>query len=976
LASCPPELLPTLSRLLDEALELPPPARAQWIDALPVEHADAAPWLRRMLIEQQAPAEDYLAAPQIVACDVDSDLRGSSIGAYRLLSKIGRGGMGEVWLAERCDGEFEQRVAIKQLAWPTPGLLQRFRQERQILAGLEHANIARLIDGGVDAAGAPYLVMEYVEGVPITDYARARALDLRARLELFVQVCEGVQYAHQHLVVHRDLKPSNIFISAGGVPKLLDFGIAKVLATTDEAMATQTAARLLTPDYAAPEQFNGGAITTATDVYALGVVLYELLADVRPRRTQVDGEHAATEPPPPSAALDRSTSDANARRRALRGDLDRIVLTALAHEPSRRYASAEALAADLRRYLNGRPIAARGDSAWYRFRKYAKRHRYALAAAVIVFAVCVAATIVSLHQARVAQEQSRIARDEAQRADAVRKFLVGVLHQADPDENKGQPISAQHLLEKGEQQIAGRFTNQPALEADVAALLGQLHRDLGDTAHGDVLLGRALALSGDSGVPDDVRGRVLVTVAAMEAQTKAKFEASLAHARQALSLLAAEPVRNAEDIATTHWIISRDLANLGDPNGAVTQLQQTLPQDEALLGDSNEAVAEEWVHLGRALGDLERYDENAAALGKALVIMQRIYGEKSNHAALVLNETGNLYFATGDYARAEDAYRKSLNIHLASLDPEHREVLMARNNVLTAIEYSGRYADALPQRLALLEHIDASREADALKKSNQYYNAGIDYRELGRLDESITMLEKALALIEQSQGVRSASSLPARQDLGLALQLRGRYAESDAVFREALAVSLEHGSNTSVRACGLRQRIGQNLRLEHHYAEAIEQLQSLTRDACMQSSTDSDIWRPQVLANLSEAQMDAGDVAAADVTAKAAMVYARKAFPPRHFKLGIILFAQARTRLALGKPAEAEALLREALAVRSPPHPADDPRVLEVKVALVNALAAQGKDSEASALKAEITPLLKASTSPYAADLLGRLAQR
>ncbi|MFI4969981.1 MAG: protein kinase [Lysobacterales bacterium] len=873
--------------------------------------------------------------------------------------------MGEVWLAERSDGEFEQRVAVKQLAYPTPGLLQRFRQERQILARLEHPNIARLIDGGVDADGAPYLVMEYVEGVPITDFAQAHALDLPARLRLFLRVCDAVQYAHQNLVVHRDLKPSNIFVSEDGTPKLLDFGIAKVLATTDEAAATQTVARMLTPGYAAPEQFSGGAITTATDVYALGVVLYELLAGTRPRRLAATGgaEAAHTDPLPPSAAIDRTTGAA--RRRALRGDLDRIALSALAAEPRRRYPSAEALAADIRRHLDGRPISALRDSALYRFRKFAQRNRYALAAAVIAFAVCLAATIVSLHQAT-------IARAQALRAETVRQFLVGVFQQANPDDNKGRPISAHQLLEKGEQQAQRLFVDQPALEADVDALLSELYLSIDDSVRSSALHTRAVALSQDSHVPDDLRGRILVSTA--DLVVSGNFKASLAQAQQALALLEVEPERNAQDIAKAHGIVGRNLVILGDNDSAISLLRKTLPQDEALLGDRNEMVGYEWAYLSRALRERRHYDDAAAALGKAQAISGRIYGANSNRVAILVDEAGDLYSAKGDYARAEAAYQKVLNIYLDSLDPKHSRVLWARNDLLGAIESSGRYAEALPQRLAMLEELDASTNMASSLKSTQYFCAGVDYRELGRFDEARSMLEQALALTAQSEGPRSTKSLHMRQDLGLVLQLQGAYAQSDAVLGEALTVSLEHGSNTSYETCELRQSIGQNLRLEHRYAEAIEQLLALTRDTCMPSESDTDIWRPQVLANLSEAQLDAGDTEGANLTADTAMGYARRGFSAHHYRLGIVLFAQARARLAIGKPAEAERLLREALAVRSPPHPANDPRVLEVKVALANALTAQRKTDEARTLSAGIEPLLQALKSPYAADLRARLA--
>jgi serine/threonine-protein kinase len=511
----------------------------------------------------------------------------------------------------------------------------------------------------------------------------------------------------------------------------------------------------------------------------------------------------------------------------------------------------------------------------------------------------------------------------------------------------------------------------------VAALLGQLYRDLGDHAHGDALLTRALALSYDAHVPDDVRARVLVNVAALESEAKEEFDASLAHARQAVALLEAVPERNAEDIAKAHWIIAWDLINLGDNEGAIALLRRTAPADQATLGDRSEPVAEQWVKLGIALGKGSRYDEAAVAFDKATQIMRDIYGENSNHVAHVLNESAIMYLNAGDYARAEEALRKAWKIHLDTLGPEHPDTLSALHNLLGSIEGSGRYAEALPQRLQLAQQAKSSTtDVSPIKAANQCDAASNDYRELGRFAEANAMSEQALALLEQAQGARSARSVTARSHLATTLQLQGRYPESDAVFHEALAISLEHGSLTSFSACGLRQKIGQNLRLEHHHAEAIEQLQALTQDACLQSLKENDQWRPSVLAALSEAQLDSGDVAGANLTAESAMAYARKAFPLRHFRLGIELFALARAKLAAGEPAQAELLLREALTIRTPPHPFDDPRVLEVKVALVNALTAQDKTDEARSLTAEVEPPLSASRSPYAADLRTRLTAR
>ncbi len=444
-----------IAELFESFAEISPERRAAWLAEHGGDDRTRATLLR--LIGEFENHAEFLAAPAALAADAREAMAAehapTSFGRYRVLRRLGVGGMGEVWLAARADGEFEQRVAVKQVAYPTPGLVQRFRQERQILARLEHPNIARVIDGGVDDRGAPYLAMEYVDGIAITAYADEHRLDLRARLRLFVQVCDAVQFAHRNLVVHRDLKPSNIFVAADGTPKLLDFGIAKVLdATGNDATAT----RLLTPDYAAPEQLAHGAITTATDVYALGVVLHELLTGKRPQREHT-GEVAANgiavpgDATPPSQSVGGSAGANRAGRNALRGDLDRIVVTALAAKPERRYASAEALAADLRNYLEGRAVAAQGGGAMYRLRKFVLRNRVAAAAAAIAVLALIVSTLWSWRAARIANEQAALAdtqraiagKEAAQRAATV-DFLVSALGRAAPN---NEPVKVDDLLE-------------------------------------------------------------------------------------------------------------------------------------------------------------------------------------------------------------------------------------------------------------------------------------------------------------------------------------------------------------------------------------------------------------------------------------------------------------------------------------------------------------------------------------------------
>jgi tetratricopeptide (TPR) repeat protein len=437
---------------------------------------------------------------------------GHRIGAYRLLRVLGSGGMGSVWLAERADQQFDQRVAIKLIrrGMDTDELLHRFRRERQLLAGLNHPNIARLLDGGATEDGRPFFVMEYVDGTPIDCWCDDHRLSIAQRLALFRRVCAAVQHAHQSLIVHRDLKPANILIDPAGEPKLLDFGIARVLASESAAPeVTLAESRRLTPAYASPELMRGEPITTATDVYALGVILYELLAGQRPyalhttsaaRMEEVICQQQPLRPSAavaavaaglPSAASDtarRRSADHRRLRRQLAGDLDTIVLTALRKEPQRRYGSVEALAEDVRRHVEGMPIVARPDSLAYRASKFVRRNAVAVAASAVTLAGLLAATIVSVNLYLRADDARRLAEQAETRANrdlvrqrAVRAFLSQIIVHLPPGDDEGESSSLA-ALEALDQRIAnldgGKVRLESGVEAAVRASAAELYRHL------------------------------------------------------------------------------------------------------------------------------------------------------------------------------------------------------------------------------------------------------------------------------------------------------------------------------------------------------------------------------------------------------------------------------------------------------------------------------------------------------------------
>jgi tRNA A-37 threonylcarbamoyl transferase component Bud32 len=498
----------TLSNLLDEALDLPDSARPAWIDNLGERYAGLRGRLRELLSNQALLETADFLGPPVELRALDSARReaagaaglsaGTEVGSYRLIRELGRGGMGTVWLAERTDGLIKRSIALKL---PHPSLYDehlagRFNRERDILAALAHPNIARLYDAGVAANGQPYLALEHVEGSPLTVYCDVERLSVRDRIVLFLQVLRAVQYAHARLVIHRDLKPSNILVGTDGHVQLLDFGIAKLVNDDEgkESKLTLLSGRALTPDYASPEQIAGAPITTASDVYSMGVVLYELLTGARPYQLKRESRGALEEailgadPVKPSlstrvetAASARSTTSRKLAK-ALAGDLDTIVLKALKKAPSGRYASVDAFTLDLQRYLHGEPVEARPDGALYRMGKFASRNRIWLIAAGVAGLALAAGTVVSVWQASVAREQAASARREADKAKAVREFVVNVFSvnshlQADPV--AARQATAHELLDRGAKQIGESLKDDPEAKEEVLDTLANMYAQMG-----------------------------------------------------------------------------------------------------------------------------------------------------------------------------------------------------------------------------------------------------------------------------------------------------------------------------------------------------------------------------------------------------------------------------------------------------------------------------------------------------------------
>jgi tetratricopeptide (TPR) repeat protein len=613
------------SDLFSRAAELPAHARQAFLDA----ECAANPGLRQEVesllrfdhSDDSAFGGGLRAAVTGAAAALGQAAPPDAVGRYRLIEEIGRGGMGTVYLAERA-GDFNQRVAVKLVrGFMGPEALRRFRTERQILATLQHPGIARLIDGGTTDDGAPYLVMEYIDGIPIDRYCEARALTTRQCIELCCLVCEAVSAAHRSLVVHRDLKPSNILVTGDGVPKLLDFGIAKLLEDeTADARMTTPSMRIMTPHYASPEQVRGEPITTAADIYGLGVLLYVLLAGRRPyeietrRPEEIERIVCREEPPKPSAVA----PDAR-RRRELRGDLDTIVLTALHKEPSRRFSSADQLAEDLRRWLGGRPVAARPATMAYRVRRFVARHR-AGAAAAAVFTITVLAFAVAL---TMSAAQARAERDAAER---VTTMLIQMFSGSDPRTLRGDTVTARELLDQGAEQIRTTLRDQPAIQARLLDAIGAIYVGLGLPDRAQTVLYDSMAARQSANVADSQPAARTMWRLAGSLYERRQYTAAepLARAAYEMTRRLVGPI-NAQSAETLNtWaMIVRDTGRLDEAEKMfleVTQIfRETLGPEHAMVAMGLQNTARVRI-AGRDPGGAERL------LREALAIQRRIFG--------------------------------------------------------------------------------------------------------------------------------------------------------------------------------------------------------------------------------------------------------------------------------------------------------------------------------------------------------------
>jgi tetratricopeptide (TPR) repeat protein len=763
-----------LEPLLDRALELPPDARAVWLEELRAGSPELAAELAALLShESEADRGEFLTNRPALS------LAGLVLGAYTLERPLGQGGMGSVWLARRSDGRFEGTAAVKllNLSLLSPTGRERFRREGTVLARLTHLGIARLLDAGVAPSGQPYLVIEHVEGRRIDAFAAERTLSQPERIQLLLQVLDAVGHAHANLIVHRDIKPSNILVTADGTVKLLDFGIAKLLEGEGDGERTALTGEggALTPEFAAPEQVKGEPVTTATDVYGCGVLLYLLLS----------GRHPTTgdTPSPTPAAAVRAVLETEPVRLGL-GDLDTILAKALRKAPAERYQTAVAFAEDLRRYLRQEPVTARPDSFAYRARKFARRNRWALAAAgSIVVLLAGYAVTVTLQSGRVRRALAE-ARLGAHRAEQVTDYMLGLFKASEGGRLLTDTLRARELLDRGVAQ-ARASAGQPALQAQLFDVIGRIHTYLGEYGRARPLLDEALATR--RRVYGESHADVATSLESLAEATDRDVAATLELRRQALALR--RRLSAADDPKTTDALFELALAlhRAGDVAAAKPLFDEW---STAIARQPKELTPEragQLTMVGKFLEFGGRLEGAEPLYREALAINRALFGEHHHDVGSSLGNLGMLLDRARRWEEAELLLREAVEIHRTVYPQGHPELASTLRNWGIALEHMQRFQDAEAPL----------REAVAIRRrflGNETIDVAVSELDLAyalimneRYEEPATLARDAIRTLRRQLGDENSLVYHARTHLGDAMRGQGKLGEAEPLLLAAYA---------------------------------------------------------------------------------------------------------------------------------------------------------------------------------------------
>jgi len=879
-----PELWDQVKEILAQALEQRPTERDDFVRRACGENAALRAEVQSLLVNYDRADSLLENSPAADALSFQPDLPEKNIGVYRIIREIGRGGMAVVYLGERDDQNYRKRVAIKMVrpGIGTEQVLLRFRNERQTLAALDHPNIVKLLDGASTEDGLPYLVMDYVEGVPINEYCDVNRLSVSGRVQLFRSVCSAVQYAHQNLVIHRDLKPGNILITKEGLARLLDFGIAKLLNPefVQAPLVTRTDSRPMTPEYASPEQVRGDTVTIATDIYSLGVMLYEILTGHRPYEVadsswgEIERLVCDKEPPRPSTkiALDRERVKATAQLRSaepkqlvslLRGDLDWITMKALEKDPSRRYATASELSADLGRYLCHEPVLARPASTAYRARKYVRRHPAGVAiAAGLVLLLAGFAIMQSIQLRRITRERDR--------ANRITSFMEGIFKVSDPSEARGNSITAREILDKSSADIGTGLEKDPELQAEMMFVMGDVYRGLG-------LFPRAQDLYQRSA---EIRGRVL----------------------------GPENLDTLKSLDDLGWILNQE----GHAAEAEKLQRQTVGTRRRVFGDKNLDTLKSMSNLAWTLDREGRYAESEELDREILDARRRMNEPDDREAAVIMNNLAATLGHEGRYAEAEQMKRQTLALRQRTLGPENPDTLTAMNNLAYTLRQEGRDAEAEKLQRATLDaqrHVLGPEHPDTLRSMN---NLGAVLYSEGRFPEAEQLQREALDAKRRVLGPEHQDTLWAMHELARSLRGEGHYGEAERLLRQTLEIQRRVLGPDAPNTLETMDDLGPLLSQEGHLAEA-ENLQRQTVDSARRVYGPEHPFTLETSDHLARVLEKRGAYDEAEKLARETLATQRRVLGSQHPDVGDTSYDLAVILAHKGQRDEALSVLRQAV---------------------------------------------------------------
>lgn len=770
-----PERWKKIQLLFEKALEFDKPERERFLAEECGEDKELFSEVNSLIsADEQEHSIFSGSAAEYIAID-EKKLDGKVLGKYRVIKQIGTGGMGSVFLAERADGMFEQKVALKVVK---PGMnsleiIKRFEGERQILAKLRHPNIASLLDGGISDIGLPYFTMEFVEGKPITEYCDAKNLNIEQRLDIFKKVCTAVLYAHQNLVIHRDIKPGNILVKEDGTVKLLDFGIAKVFEEDENNKSlTRTGFRVMTPEYASPEQVRGETVSTATDIYSLGLILYQLLSGCPPYEVnttsalELERIICLSEPQKPSTMIikistsvrgsvqqassefisrKRSTSISKLRKR-ISGDLDNICLMAIRKEPERRYNSIAQLIHDIDNHLNGLPVSARKSTASYRTRKFITRHR----AGVVItsIAVLIIAIVTTFYTMQLAEERDK-AKLEAEKSKKVSEFLAGIFEVSDPEQSRGESITARELLDNGVKRIETELADQPEVLANMFGVTGNVYKSLGLYKAAMILLQKGYNLN------DSLFG----------------YDSP-------------ETAKSLNDLGNLNFA-------MGDYSSAIENFNNAIKIRKKIHGELSPEAAQSMNGLGLVLREEGRYDEAEKLITVSLSVRKKYYLEMSREVAESLNNLALIKEDQGKYEEAKELFEESLRIKEKLYSRIHPSVSHTLGDLAFLLQQMGKYKEASELFNKTLE-TDKSLYGNLHPEvSTDLYNLGSNTALMGDLDGAEKLYIQVLEMDKKLLGEKHPYIALDLNNIAGILSEKGKYEEAEKLYSQSLNLNMK-----------------------------------------------------------------------------------------------------------------------------------------------------------------------------------------